>query len=114
MNVHDERDRLALMERCAYEAVRATFSHLSVAQIRNPPRPWFDAKFARQIVIRIMNVDFDAPRRRLSIMAGRRRAAIAFAIEAVDRRLECDVFRASYERMAAHALTSYGRRVELG
>lgn len=111
MNPHSERDRLELMEQCTYEAVQTVFGHLSLDHIKNPPRPYFDAKLARQIAIRIMNVDFDAPRRRLCTMQSRQRTSISFAVQAVERRMECEVFRAAYDGMAAQALASFQRQM---
>lgn len=107
MNPFSEADRLDLMECAAFEAVQRLFSHLSVEHIRKPPRHMMDAKLARQIAIRIMNVDFHAPRRRITAMQGRQRTSISFAIQAVDRRLENEVFRAAYQQMAGTALMLY-------
>lgn len=114
MNVHDERDHLALMERCAFEAVQVAFPHLSVAHIRKPPRPWFDAKLARQIAIHILNTEFDVPRHRITTMQARQRTSISFAMQAVQRRMVCPTFRAAYEGMAARAQATYARSAELG
>ncbi len=112
MNPFSEADRLDLMERAAFEAVQKLFSHLPVEHIRKPPRHLMDAKLARQIAIRIMNVDFNAPRRRITTMQGRQRTSISFAIQTVDRRLENEVFRAAYERTANIARARYSEAVQ--
>ena len=111
MNPHSSDDRNALMEQCAYEGVALVFKHLTIDQMRHPPPQLFDAKLARQIAIRIMNVDMKMPRNRITTMMGRQRTSTSFAVQAVDRRLEDNIFRVAYERMAGLAVALYARRM---
>lgn len=110
MNPHDERDRVALMEQCAYEGVAKVFQHIAIETMRNPPHGMFDAQLARQVAIHILNVDMGLPRNRITAMMGRQRTSTSFAIQAVDRRLEDAVFSKAYDKMARHALALYERR----
>ncbi|MCV9966351.1 hypothetical protein OIU34_31240 [Pararhizobium sp. BT-229] len=88
------------------------FQHLSIDQMREPPRTMFDAKLARQIAIRIMNVEMGLPRNRITKMMDRQRTSTSFAIQAVERRLTDGVFRKAYGRMARHALLLCEKRLE--
>jgi len=47
VNPHSAQDPLAVVEQCAYEGVARVFQHLSIDQMREPPRTMFDAKLAR-------------------------------------------------------------------
>lgn len=107
MNPFSEADRLDMILLCAFEAVQSNFRHLSIDQIAQPPRTHKDAQLARQIAIRIANVDFKLPRKRISILMKRNRASTMMAIRGVDIRLEDEMFSAAYQRMAGKAFALY-------
>lgn len=111
-NRHRFDHRYELMAGCCFETVQATFSHLSMDQIRKPPRHFKDAQLARQIAIRLMAVDFSVEQRQISRMQARQRTSIHFAIQTIDERMECGVFRAAYDRMAEQALRLYELKMQ--
>jgi hypothetical protein len=111
LNPYSEQERLNVMLSCCYAAVQTGFRHLPIRFIIDPPHNMFDAALARQIAIHILNVHFDVPRRRIVDMQERQRTSISFAIQAIDRRLECPVFARAYERMAARASDLFMREI---
>lgn len=102
-NQHSYDQRSVAMADCAYRAVRSLFRHLSVDQIRQPPRQLMDAKLARQIAIHIMVHRLHMEQRQICRIQMRQRTSIHFALQAVETRLECEIFAAAYERIAAIA-----------
>ncbi|WP_139812536.1 hypothetical protein [Ensifer aridi] len=113
-NPHDYEHRYELMADCAFRAVQSVFGHLAVDDIRKPPRALKDAQLARQIAIRIMADDFGMEQRYICRMQGRQRTSIHFAIQTVEKRMECEVFSAAYEGMVAEAFASYDLRMQQG
>lgn len=108
-NPHSYDHRAELEHACAVKAVQGVFGHLTVAQIINPPRAYKDAQLARQIAVHIMVQGLRIEQRQISRMQGRQRTSIHFALQAVERRLECPVFRAAYERMEAQSYRIYSQ-----
>lgn len=98
---------------CCYAAVQQEgFRHLALRDVIDPPHEWFDAALARQIAIHILATQFGVPKRRIVTMQARQRTSIAFAIHAVDRRLEYPKFEDAYRRMAKRALTLFDKELE--
>ncbi len=112
INPYSEEERLQVMLSCCYAAVKTGFSHLAMRDIINPPHEWFDAMLARQIAIHLVVTVFDVPKRRVVAMQARQRTAIAFAIRAVDARLDHPVFERAYKRMASRALALFHEKIE--
>lgn len=102
-NVHSSDQRSVFMAECAYRAVQTLFQHLSLDEIRQPPRQYMEAKFARQIAIHIMVNCLHMEQRQICRIQQRQRTPIHFALRAVEARLEHEMFAAAYERMAATA-----------
>lgn len=102
-NMHSSDERSVFMAECAYRAVQTLFQHLSLDQIRQPPRQYMEAKFARQIAIHIMVNRLYMEQRQICRIQLRQRTPIHFALRAVETRLEYELFAAAYERMAAAA-----------
>jgi hypothetical protein len=111
-NLYDCEDRGLLLAQCAYEAVSAVFSWLSISEIRKPPRAYKDAQFARQLAVRIMAVDLNVARRKVTRMQGRQRRSIHLAVQAVEKRMANPVFFEAYVRMAATAKAFYAERTD--
>ena len=107
INVHSYYERAELAHACAVKAVQTGFSYLPIARIIKPPRADKVAQLARQIAIYIMVQGLDIEQRQISRMQGRQRTSIHFALQAVERRLECPVFCTAYERMAMQAHTQF-------
>lgn len=98
---------------CCYAAVQqGGFQHLTLRDIIDPPHHWFDAALARQIAIHILATQFGVPKRRIVTMQARQRTSIAFAIHAIDRRLEHPAFEEAYRRMARLALELFDHELE--
>lgn len=98
---------------CCFAAVQQEgFRHLALRDIINPPHQWFDAMLARQIAIHILAAQFGVPKRRIVMMQERQRTSIAFAIHAVDRRLERATFEEAYRRMAQLAMKLFDQELE--
>lgn len=106
-NPYNFEHRGQLAHACAVTAVQTVFGYLTTEQITTPPRAYKDAQFARQIAIHIMVHTLRVEQRHITRMQGRQRTNIHFALQAVERRLECSVFRAAYDRMAMEAATHY-------
>lgn len=102
-NVHSSDERSVFMAECAYRAVQTLFRHLSLDQIRQPPRQYMEAKFARQIAIHIMVNRLYMEQRQICRIQLRQRTPIHFALRAVEARLEHELFAAAYDRAAALA-----------
>lgn len=103
INRHSEREMFDLTYRACVAAVGAGFPHLPLSAIIDPPHPWFDAAFARQIVLHLMIARFGIARRRVDVDLRRSREAIHRAMRVIDERLEGAEFEAHYMRMAFHA-----------
>ena len=88
INRLNEDEMFDLTYRACVAAVGAGFPHLPIAAIIDPPHPWFDAAFARQIVLHLMIARFDIPKRRVDVDLRRSRDAIGRAMRVVDERLE--------------------------
>lgn len=114
VNQFNEREMLDLIYRACLVAVGAGFPHLPLSAIIDPPHPWFDAAFARQIVLHLMIARFDIPKRRVDVDLRRSREAIHRAMRVVDERLDSPEFEAHYRKMAAHAeeLLAHPERLE--
>lgn len=106
-NLHDSDHVVALVAEASYAAVAKMFPWLSVDQIRNPPRRLLDAKLARQIAIHFMTVHANVPQRQIGRLQARQRTSIHFALKAVEKRLECDVFAAAYDQLEDWATEHY-------
>lgn len=112
-NPYSEEERLQTMLACCYAAVQqGGFQHLALRDIINPPHQWFDAALARQIAIHILATQFGVPKRRIVTMQARQRTSIAFAIRAIDCRLEGAVFEAAYRRMTKLAVTLFDKEID--
>lgn len=99
--------RADLAQDCAFRAVQSVLRYLSPELIAKPPRAYKDAQLARQIAIHIMATALEVGQRQITRMQGRQRTSIHFALQAVERRLECEVFRATYDRMTRAAREMY-------
>lgn len=95
------------MVRATFRASRSHFNHLPIRHLINPPVEQFDAKLARQIVIHILNIEFDIPRRRIVKLLGVGRAMVLQSIRTVDERRLEPVFERAYERIAARAKDNF-------
>ncbi|MDM9647714.1 hypothetical protein [Rhizobium sp. S163] len=112
VNPSSEDDRQKAMLAATYGAVRHHFSHLAVRDIISPPNGWFDALLARQIVVHIMVVDFDVPKRRLAILQMRDRTQLIVAVRAINARLEDAAFKRAYGQMVARAQGLFAQEIK--
>ncbi|WP_150526249.1 hypothetical protein [Roseibium sediminis] len=102
-NPHNEQERLMMMTACARKSVQMQFSHLPMEFIVTPPHRMFDAYLARHIVIAILNMRFQIPRKRIGLLFGFQKKVVARACLGVKRRRDVPVFDAVYVALADRA-----------
>lgn len=114
VNRFNDDEMFDLTYRACVAAVGAGFPHLPLFAIIDPPHPWFDAAFARQIVLHLMIARFEIPKRRLCHEHGRSRESVRRAMAVVDERLDSPEFEEHYRKIAAHAgeLLAHPERLE--
>ncbi|MCF1449956.1 hypothetical protein FS815_24510 [Agrobacterium vitis] len=103
MNIHSADERQRLMLSCCLRSVQASFSHIALRDIIDPPREMLDALLARQIALTLLRDEFNVPARRVAIMVNRNRGRIAFAMWTVTSRRECPIFDQAYGLMLKRA-----------
>ncbi|CAJ1391651.1 unnamed protein product [Effrenium voratum] len=98
-----EEAEYRLIYRVTLAAVHAHFRHLPMAAIMDPPRSWFDAALAQQVVLHVMCSHFNVTKQRVLDHLRRSRASLNRSLTTIDWRLDTDEFEASYRLIAAHA-----------
>lgn len=102
-NPYSEEERLQAMISACYRASRTHFNHLPIRHIINPPPQLLDAALARHVVIHLLNVEWDIPRRRIVVLLGLGRATVSHAVDIIYERRQEPVFDRVYDRIAARA-----------
>jgi len=114
MNRHSSQDLLEAVYFACVSATRDGFPHLSVDAVIDPPHDWFDAALARQVVLHLMVLEFNLPKRRVVASQGRSREAVNRALSTINERLECPVFAAHYGQIAEAAVSRYQFQLDAG
>ena len=95
----EEPDMNQHYEACL-RAVQIHFNHLTLEEIRQPPRGYLDAFLARQIALHILIDQFGWPKRRVGEELGRNRGCVRVAVYSVNARLRrAEEFKTAYQYM---------------
>ena len=112
-NPDNQEERFFMMAACVRKSVQMQFSHLPMEYIVAPPHRMFDAYLARHIVIAILNVRFQIPRKRIGLLFGFQKKVVARACLCVKRRRDLPVFDAVYVGIAERAIQFFERELAL-